>query len=263
MLGAIPTIVLFSITYIAYRLLVHNPLVRMLASSGATRTQGAIERAQQDIAAAEKKTADYERQLRDARLAIYKSQESRRSKWMDERMAMAQQARAEANKKVEAERGTLRSDVDRAKAEIELNAEVIGRAGGGGGDEDAATGDCGAAGMRSGSAKKSRMTLGKLRWALRMLLLLSLAVSALPRPSYAQSEAAGKAKQASSGEQTAQPSRSEQELSATSNDATPAGQARDAKQESYGQERHLQVFEIRTVVCGHDRARGASGVLGL
>lgn len=124
MLGAIPTIVLFTITYIAYRVIVHKPLVRVLAERRA-RTQGAVEKAQQDIAAAEAKTSDYERRLREARMEIYKAQEARHRQWMDERTVMAQQARTASEARVKTERGALMKDVDRAKSEIELNAESL------------------------------------------------------------------------------------------------------------------------------------------
>lgn len=124
MLGAIPTIVLFTITYVAYRVIVHKPLLRMLAERRA-RTQGAVEKAQQDMASAEAKTSEYERQLREARMEIRKAQEARRHKWIEERTAMAQQVRAEAEQRVEAERASLSQDVERAKAEIESHAESL------------------------------------------------------------------------------------------------------------------------------------------
>lgn len=124
MLGAIPTIVLFTITYVAYRVIVHKPLLRMLAERRA-RTQGAVEKAQQDMASAEAKTSEYERQLREARMEIRKAQEARRHKGIEERTAMAQQVRAEAEQRVEAERASLSQDVERAKAEIESHAESL------------------------------------------------------------------------------------------------------------------------------------------
>jgi F-type H+-transporting ATPase subunit b len=124
MLGAIPTVVLFTITYIAYRMLVHKPLVRVLAERRA-RTQGAVEKAQQDIAAAEHKTAEYEAQLRDARLKIFQQQEQRRRQWSDERTSLVQQARHEADARIKTARASLDRDVDAAKAEIEQSAQTL------------------------------------------------------------------------------------------------------------------------------------------
>jgi F-type H+-transporting ATPase subunit b len=124
MLGAIPTIILFFITYLAYRVIVHNPLMRVLSERRA-RTQGAVEQAQKDIASAEAKTAEYERQLREARTHIYKQQEELRRKWNDERTALVQQARLEAEAGIKTAREALRGEVEKAKAEIQQSAEAL------------------------------------------------------------------------------------------------------------------------------------------
>lgn len=124
MLGAIPTIILFLITYLAYRVIVHKPLMRVLNERRA-RTQGAIEQAQKDIAAAEVNTAEYERQLREARAQIYKQQEELRRKWNDERAALVQQARLEAESHIKAAREMLKAEVEKAKAEIQQSAEAL------------------------------------------------------------------------------------------------------------------------------------------
>ena len=87
LLGAIPTAVLLLLLYAIYHALVHKPLEDVMAERR-NRTEGAIERARADIAAAEAKATEYETRLREAKLAIFKAQEARRAK--------AQQARAEA-----------------------------------------------------------------------------------------------------------------------------------------------------------------------
>jgi len=58
LLGAIPTVVLLLLLYGLYHVLVHKPLQRVLAERH-TRTEGAVQRARADIAAAEAKTAEY------------------------------------------------------------------------------------------------------------------------------------------------------------------------------------------------------------
>ena len=57
LLGSIPTIIFFLLLFGLYTVLVHKPLVRVLAERRA-RTQGAIEKARADIALAEKRTAE-------------------------------------------------------------------------------------------------------------------------------------------------------------------------------------------------------------
>lgn len=76
LLGAIPTVVLFGLLYLSYRVLLHKPLEAVLEERR-SRTQGAMEKAQADIASADARAAEYEQRLRDARMAIYQAQESR------------------------------------------------------------------------------------------------------------------------------------------------------------------------------------------
>jgi len=124
LLGAIPTVVLFSITYIAYRLIVHSKL-REVLSERRSRTAGAVERARADIAAAETKTEQYEEKLRAARTEIFKQADDRRRQWSEQRAQMAQMARAEAEAKVAAARAAIAKDVDAAKAELKTQSEAL------------------------------------------------------------------------------------------------------------------------------------------
>jgi F-type H+-transporting ATPase subunit b len=75
-LGSVPTMVLFLVTLAGYRLLVHAPLTKVLRERYA-RTQGAIEKATQAIAAAEAKTSEYEAKLRAARMHIFHRRQER------------------------------------------------------------------------------------------------------------------------------------------------------------------------------------------
>ena len=63
--------------FVIYTVVVHKPLVKVLAERH-SRTEGAVEKARADIAQAEARTAEYEQRLREARMAIFKSQEARR-----------------------------------------------------------------------------------------------------------------------------------------------------------------------------------------
>jgi F-type H+-transporting ATPase subunit b len=77
LLGAVPTVVIFLLLYAIYTSLVGNPLRRTI-DERRKRTEGTVIKARADIAAAEAKTQDYERRLREARLVIFKAQEARR-----------------------------------------------------------------------------------------------------------------------------------------------------------------------------------------
>ena len=121
LLGAIPTIVLLLMVFAAYRALVHRPLARVLAERH-SRTEGAMERARADIAAAEAKAADYEQRLREARTALLKAQEARRKQALEARTAALAEARAHAHKQVAEAREAMEKDKVSAQDRLQLEA---------------------------------------------------------------------------------------------------------------------------------------------
>jgi F-type H+-transporting ATPase subunit b len=121
LLGAVPTIVLLLMLYALYHLLVHRPLMRVLAERYSL-TEGAVQKARADISAAEARTAEYEQKLRDARTAIYKAQEDRRKAADHARAQLIIDARAKAEAKVaEARKGI---DAESEAAQLSLRAEA-------------------------------------------------------------------------------------------------------------------------------------------
>ena len=68
-LRSVPTVVLFLLLQAAYRLLVHAPLLKVLAARR-ERTTGAVERAQAAIQTADARSQEYEAKLRAARTRL-------------------------------------------------------------------------------------------------------------------------------------------------------------------------------------------------
>src|ERR1700758_2329529 len=99
LLGSLPTILFMVLVYSSYTLIVHRPLVRVLAERR-SKTEGAIEKARADIASAEARTAEYEQHLREARLAVFKAQEARRQQALQARAEAVARARARAQEHV-------------------------------------------------------------------------------------------------------------------------------------------------------------------
>ena len=129
LLGSIPTIIFFVLLYGLYVVIVHKPLARVLAERHA-RTQGAIEKARADIATAEARTAEYEKRLRDARLALFKAQEARRARAAQARAEAVADARRQAQAQIEQARATIEADKTIAMRSLEaevgkLAAEII------------------------------------------------------------------------------------------------------------------------------------------
>jgi F-type H+-transporting ATPase subunit b len=121
LLGSVPTVILLLLLYVLYTVIVHRPLVRILAERRA-KTEGAVEKARADIAAAEARTVEYEQRLREARVAIFKAQEARSQQAMNARAAAVADARAKAQKQVEQARAGIQKD--KADAQTALTGEA-------------------------------------------------------------------------------------------------------------------------------------------
>jgi F-type H+-transporting ATPase subunit b len=129
LLGSIPTIIFMVLLYGIYSALVHKPLVKVLTERR-SKTEGAIEKARADIAAAEARTAEYEQRLREARIAVFKNQEALRQQALQVRAAAVAEARNRAQAQVEQARAAIEKDKVAAQAGLEaesgkLAAEII------------------------------------------------------------------------------------------------------------------------------------------
>jgi F-type H+-transporting ATPase subunit b len=123
-LGSIPTIILFLILFATYRSLVHKPLQKVLAERRA-RTEGALEKARADIAAAEARTAEYERNLREAQMTIFKLQETQRQAALQARSRALAEVRSLAGARVEQAKASLADEVNLAKGTMQVESERL------------------------------------------------------------------------------------------------------------------------------------------
>jgi F-type H+-transporting ATPase subunit b len=121
LLGSIPTIIFMVLLYGIYSAVVHKPLVKVLAERR-SKTEGAIEKARADIAAAEARTAEYEQRLREARIAVFKNQEALRQQALQARAAAVAEARNRAQAQVEQARAAIEKDKVAAQAGLEAES---------------------------------------------------------------------------------------------------------------------------------------------
>ena len=121
LLGAIPTILLFTLLVLAYQFLVQGPLTATLQERRA-RTEGAQAKAQQAIAQAEDLTAEYAEKLRQARGEVFKAREARVKQWNAERDAALDAARKAAGQKVNQAKAALEAEAEQAKLAIQASA---------------------------------------------------------------------------------------------------------------------------------------------
>jgi F-type H+-transporting ATPase subunit b len=118
LLGSVPTIIMLLVLYAIYTVVVHKPLSKVLAERRA-KTEGAIEKARADVAAAEARTAEYEQRLREARMALFKTQEARRQAALQARAAAVAVVRAKAQQQVKRAREAIEKDKTAAQERLQ------------------------------------------------------------------------------------------------------------------------------------------------
>jgi F-type H+-transporting ATPase subunit b len=121
LLGAVPTVILLALLCVLYTMIVHKPLQRVLAARR-SKTEGAVEKAKADIAAADARTAEYEQKLREARASVFHAQEARRQAALQTRTNAVNEARAKAQAQVQDAKADIEND--RAAAEKGLQGEA-------------------------------------------------------------------------------------------------------------------------------------------
>jgi F-type H+-transporting ATPase subunit b len=116
--------VLFLLLVAAYRLLVHAPLLKVLAERR-ERTTGAVARAEAAIRAADARSQEYEAKLRAARAEIFHAREQRVQAMQRERDRVLEEARHRARETVRAERERLDGEATKARATLETRADAL------------------------------------------------------------------------------------------------------------------------------------------
>ncbi len=124
LVSSIPTIISLLVVWAGYRFIVHGKLKQVLEQRHAL-TEGAIERAQQEIAAAEQRTAEYEQRVREARSQIYQQQQAFLQRVLEQRSTALTEARRQAGEMVKSARAALEKDVLAAKASLEQQALML------------------------------------------------------------------------------------------------------------------------------------------
>lgn len=124
LLGSVPTVILFLLVLIFYKILVHGPLLKVLAERRA-RTLGTVENAAVAIQSADAKSQEYEARLRAARLEIGRQREQRLQRWTHERENILADAKHASDETLKAAKANMEREVETARAGIEANADVL------------------------------------------------------------------------------------------------------------------------------------------
>ncbi|MGA8763855.1 MAG: ATP synthase F0 subunit B [Candidatus Sulfotelmatobacter sp.] len=124
LLGAAPTVILLALLYALYTVIVHKPLRRVL-DERRSKTEGAVEKSRADIAAAEARTAEYEQRLREARAAVFRTQEKRRLAALQERANAVAEARTRAQAQVQTAKTEIQKDRETAQAGLQAESQAL------------------------------------------------------------------------------------------------------------------------------------------
>ena len=124
LLGAVPTVILLALLYALYTSIVHKPLQRVLEERR-SRTEGAVEKSRADVAAAEARTAEYEQKLREARAAVFRTQEAKRQAAIQARANAIAEARNRAQAQVQAAKTEIDKDRNAAQAGLQGEAAAL------------------------------------------------------------------------------------------------------------------------------------------
>ena len=124
LLKAIPTVILLLILHAYLRAVLFTPLEKMLRQRGEL-TEGARKAADQSLAAAEAKAAEYEAKLREARGAVYKEQEETRKRWLEDQTAQVAQSRSSAEAAVRKAKEELATEAGAARASLAETSSAL------------------------------------------------------------------------------------------------------------------------------------------
>ena len=124
LIGSVPTILIFLALVVAYRFILHGPLLKVLAERR-LRTEGAIEKAHAAVAAADAKAQEYEAKLRAARAEIFRIREERVKSWNAERESALATARQAARERTLAAKSALEAQADSSRQEIGRGADLL------------------------------------------------------------------------------------------------------------------------------------------
>jgi len=124
LLKAIPTIIILVILHNFLKLVLFGPVEKMLKERDAL-TIGARKAAEQSLANAERKTAEYEAQFRDAKAVVYKEQEETRRKWLEDQAQQIARAKTDNEARVSLAKKEIMVEASSARSTLERTTEEL------------------------------------------------------------------------------------------------------------------------------------------
>ena len=124
LLRAVPTFILVVLLHLYLKFIFFKPLERVLRERY-DATEGARKLAEESIARASQKAAEYEAALRAARADTYKEMEQLQRKLHDDRAASVKEARAQADAAVAHAKAALTAEVEALKKNLGSESDTL------------------------------------------------------------------------------------------------------------------------------------------
>jgi F-type H+-transporting ATPase subunit b len=124
LLQAVPTFLLVILLNVYLKQMFFKPLEKVLRQRYEA-TEGARKAAEDSLARASAKTAEYEAALRAARSEMYQAQDTMRKEMQEKEAAQTVEARHAAEAQVKAAKAELAADVQAAKASLARESEAL------------------------------------------------------------------------------------------------------------------------------------------
>jgi F-type H+-transporting ATPase subunit b len=124
LLRAVPTFILVVLLHLYLKYIFFKPIERVLRQRY-DATEGARKLAEESIARASQKAAEYEAALRAARADTYKEMEQLQRKLHDDRAASVKEARAQADAAVAHAKAALNAEVEALKKNLGSESDTL------------------------------------------------------------------------------------------------------------------------------------------
>lgn len=124
LIKAIPTFLLVLLLHFYLKAVFFRPLGRVLEERRQA-TEGVRQRAEELLARAAARAAEYEEVLRNARAEIYREQEALRKQWGEEHARAVAEARASARAMIERARAEIENELEEARRVLEARSSQL------------------------------------------------------------------------------------------------------------------------------------------
>src|SRR5215469_6999846 len=124
LLKAIPTVVILLILHFYLKIVLFKPLRAALKERDGL-TAGARKAAEDSLAAADRKSKDYESKFREARAEVYRQQEETRKQWLQDQAGHIAAAHSRTRASIEEARAQVAAETESVRQNLQPSSEAL------------------------------------------------------------------------------------------------------------------------------------------